>query len=290
MDDTAISKPPDGETAFRLNDRVAVITGGAGKLGKQFASAILGAGGIPVLLDVDGERLQQACASLGDLRSGAEIVGIECDITLPENVELACNRIMAAHDRVDILINNAANNPHFGDTNKEATERHLSRLESFPLSVWNEDLAVSLTGAFLCSKVFGTVMSAQRKGVILNIASDLSIIAPDQRLYEQPGLPEQSQFVKPVSYSVVKSGIVGLTRYLSTYWAHRGVRANALSFGGVYSSDMDDAFVKRITDLIPLKRMANLGEYNATVLYMVSDASLFMNGANVVLDGGRTAW
>ncbi len=289
---TESSTPTESSASdqFRLDGRVAVITGGAGKLGGQYARAIIRAGGLPVLLDVDGARLDETCAELGEFQAGVAITGIECNITLPDDVERACEQILAVNSRIDILINNAANNPHIGDTGKGGSEHHWSRLESFPLSVWNDDMAVGLTGAFLCSKTFGTVMATQKKGVILNIASDLSLIAPDQRLYQQSGLPEQSQHVKPVSYSVVKTGILGLTRYLSTYWAHKGVRVNALSLGGVYSSDLDDAFVTRITDLIPLGRMANLDEYNATVLFMISDASQFMNGANVVMDGGRTAW
>ena len=155
------------------------------------------------------------------------------------------------------------------------------------MEVWNQDIAVGLTGAFLCARTFGEVMAQKGKGVILNIASDLALISPDQRLYRKSGLPEQAQSVKPVTYSVVKSGLIGLTRYLATYWADRGVRCNALSPGGIYV-DQEEDFVQRLSQLIPVGRMATKDEYKAAVAFLVSDASSYMNGANLVIDGGRT--
>jgi NAD(P)-dependent dehydrogenase (short-subunit alcohol dehydrogenase family) len=217
-------------------------------------------------------------------------VGVVCNITDPAQVESARDQILEKSGRIDILINNAANNPHVGDDAGDQKQWNLSRLEEFPLALWQQDLAVGLTGAFLCSKTFGSVMAKQNKGVILNIASDLSIIAPDQRLYHNPDLPENQQSVKPVTYSVVKAGIIGLTRYLSTYWTGKGVRANALSFGGVYSSDLDPEFVTRLESLIPLGRMASMSEYKSAIVFMASDASSYLTGQNVVLDGGRSTW
>jgi NAD(P)-dependent dehydrogenase (short-subunit alcohol dehydrogenase family) len=146
-----------------------------------------------------------------------------------------------------------------------------------------------LTGAFLCSQAFGAEMALRGKGVILNIASDLALISPDQRIYREPGLPEDSQPAKPITYSVVKAGLVGMTRWLATWWADKGVRVNAISPGGV-SNDQPEEFVKRLTSLIPLGRMASADEYRAAVLFLCSDASSYMTGANLVIDGGRTAW
>ena len=187
--------------------------------------------------------------------------------------------------RVDILINNASINP---TATHLAAEANPARLENFSLQQWSQELAVGLTGAYLCSKVFGSAMATDGDGgVILNIASDLAVIAPDQRLYRKSGVQEHMQAVKPVTYSVIKTGIIGLTRYLSSYWAHRGVRANALSPGGVFV-DQDQEFVKRLEQLIPMGRMAQQDEYMGAIQFLCSDASAYMNGQNIVIDGGRS--
>ena len=211
--------------------------------------------------------------------------GCAADITRQTEIETLRDKILAKFGRLDILINNAANNPKIV-ADKEV---NFSRLENFPLAQWDADLAVGLTGAFLCSKVFGSHMAIHGGGVIVNVASDLALIAPDQRIYRQQGLPEQMQPVKPVTYSVVKSGLVGLTRYLASYWADKKVRVNAISPGGVYNGQPDE-FVERLTNLIPLGRMAATDEYRGAIVFLCSDASSYMTGANLVVDGGRTCW
>jgi NAD(P)-dependent dehydrogenase (short-subunit alcohol dehydrogenase family) len=155
--------------------------------------------------------------------------------------------------------------------------------------VWERDIAVGLTGAFLCCKVFGSEMAKNLHGVILNIASDLSVISPDQRLYRRAGFPDEQQPVKPVTYSVVKTGLIGLTRYLATYWADQGVRVNALSPGGVFTGQPAE-FVQRLSERIPLGRMAAEDEYEGAVIFLCSDASSYLTGANLVIDGGRSCW
>jgi NAD(P)-dependent dehydrogenase (short-subunit alcohol dehydrogenase family) len=187
--------------------------------------------------------------------------------------------------RIDILINNAANDPKV----KAGENVAWSRFENYNLDRWNEDIAVGLTGSFLCSQVIGNYMAEQNRGVMLNIASDLSIIAPDQRLYKKEGLKDNEQPVKPVTYSVVKHGIIGMTRYLATYWADKNIRVNSISPGGVYTDQPND-FVNNLAKLIPLGRMANLDEYKAAIVFICSDASSYMTGANLVIDGGRTCW
>jgi NAD(P)-dependent dehydrogenase (short-subunit alcohol dehydrogenase family) len=271
---------------FDLTGKHAVITGGAGMLGVKHAEAIAELGGIPVIVDIDKERCDQVAEQIRE-EFNVNCIAAPADITDPQQVVELRDRLSKEGDHFDILINNAANNPSVGSGGLDQV--HGSRMEAFPLEVWNQDIAVGLTGAFLCARTFGEVMAKQGKGVILNIASDLAIISPDQRLYSKPDLPEQAQPVKPVSYSVVKSGLIGLTRYLATYWADRGVRCNALSPGGIYV-DQEEDFVQRLSQLIPMGRMATKDEYKAAVAFLVSDASSYMNGTNLVMDGGRTVW
>jgi NAD(P)-dependent dehydrogenase (short-subunit alcohol dehydrogenase family) len=269
---------------FSLAGRVAVITGGTGLLGRQHAEAIARAGGIPVLADIRVNEVDQHSQEWKE-RFGGQACAIQTDITDLASVKKLLAAVLDRFGRVDILINNAANNPKM--ENKAGVE--FSSLEFFPLEQWEADLNVGLKGAFLCSQVIGSEMARRKQGVIVNVASDLAVIAPDQRLYRKPDLPEDKQPVKPVTYSVVKTGLIGLTRYLATYWADSGIRVNAISPGGVYNEQPDD-FVERLARLIPLGRMANANEYQAAILFLCSDASSYMTGANLVVDGGRSCW
>jgi NAD(P)-dependent dehydrogenase (short-subunit alcohol dehydrogenase family) len=267
---------------FDISGRVAVITGGSGLLGMQHALAIAKINGIPVLVDVVSQVAEKRAAEI------AEIYGLpagawKTDITEPSQVERLLEEILRRYGRVDILINNAANNPKMEEEKNES----WSRLENFAVECWEEDLSVGLKGAFLCSKTIGGEMARRRSGVILNVASDLALIAPDQRIYRKSGLREYQQPVKPVTYSVVKSGLLGLTRYLAGYWADKNIRVNAISPGGVFNGQNEE-FVSRLTELIPLGRMARVDEYQGAIQFMCSDASSYMTGANLVMDGGRT--
>jgi NAD(P)-dependent dehydrogenase (short-subunit alcohol dehydrogenase family) len=269
---------------FDLTGRTAVITGGAGLLGVKHAEAIALAGGSPILVDIAGDAARERARQISD-EHGVVALGVACDITRPKEVQALLQRVLDETGRIDILINNAANNPKAEAAGDEA----WSRLERFSLEQWQADIAVGLTGAFLCSQTFGTEMARRGNGVILNIASDLGIIAPDQRIYRRPDLADDQQPAKPVSYSVVKTGLIGLTRYLATYWADKGVRVNAISLGGVYNGQPDE-FVQRLTQLVPMRRMADVDEYQGAIIFLCSDASSYMTGSNVVVDGGRTVW
>ena len=281
MNDDCGINPPVGrlQTLFDLSGRVAVITGGAGLLGLQHAAIVKELGATPILLDIDEFGLNDA-ASKGIIDPKNAYI---CDIRSPQNIDSIRDTIISRFGRVDILINNAANNPRF-----EGQSTAMTRLESFSIEQWRDDIDVGLTGAFLCARSFGMAMAENQRGVILNISSDLGLIAPDQRIYSDGGAEDNLSPVKPVTYSVVKAGLIGLTRYLATYWAPE-IRVNALAPGGV-ANNQDEAFVKRLTNLIPLGRMADVEEYQAIVAYMVSDASSYMTGAVVSVDGGRTTW
>lgn len=271
-------------TLFDISGRVAVITGGAGLLGEQHARVIAGAGGIPVLLDLNGERAAKMAQKISE-EFAVPAIGAQTNIVDRNDIERVLGETLSRFGRVDILINNATNNPKV----QESGPVNFSRFENFPMEQWTGDIGVGLTGAFLCSQVFGSEMARRRRGVIVNIASDLALIGPDQRIYRHDGLPEDRQPVKPVTYSVVKSGLLGLTRYLATYWADANLRVNAISPGGVYDGQPAD-FVAKLTSLIPMGRMAAVDEYQGAILFLVSDASSYMTGANLVVDGGRTCW
>lgn len=272
---------------FGLSGKTALITGGAGLLGMEHAAAILDSGGAVVLTDINSAALESARTKLGKNYDPEKIVLLKMDVSQEDSVRAAAATLRHDGIHIHILINNAAIDPKVkGDQGVVET----SRLENFSRAQWDIQIAVGLTGAFICSQVFGAAMAASGQGgVILNIASDLSVFAPDQRLYRKDGVPEDLQPVKPVTYSVIKAGLVGLTKYLSTYWADKGVRSNALSPGGVYT-EQGDEFVSRLTSLIPLGRMAGKDEYRAAIQFLCSDASSYMNGQNIVMDGGRSAW
>lgn len=269
---------------FDLRGRVAIVTGGAGLLGYYHADVLAAAGARVVLLDLPAAKPWERAAQL-DNTHGVECLGLGVDVTDEASVSEACEEIMGKFGRVDILINNAANNPKVEGSASQA----WARLENFPLEVWNDDIRVGLTGAFLCSRVFGAEMVKRRSGVILNIASDLALIAPDQRLYRVDGRPEECQPVKPVTYSVVKTALLGLTRYLATYWSGANIRVNSISPGGVFNGQ-SEVFLDKLKELIPMGRMAERNEYQGAILFLCSDASSYMTGANLVVDGGRTCW
>jgi NAD(P)-dependent dehydrogenase (short-subunit alcohol dehydrogenase family) len=268
-------------TLFDLRERVAIITGGAGLLGYHHAAILASAGARVVLLDLPGANPGVRARQLMD-EYGSESLGLTTDITSESSLESARAQILEEFGRIDILINNAANNPKVEDGNTT-----WSRLENFPLNLWEADIRVGLTGAFLCSRLFGAEMAKRKSGVILNVASDLALISPDQRLYRVEGLPDDQQPVKPVTYSVVKTGLLGLTRYLATYWSTANIRVNAISPGGVFN-DQSEVFLSRLKQLIPMERMANRDEYQGAILFLCSDASSYMTGANLVIDGGRS--
>jgi NAD(P)-dependent dehydrogenase (short-subunit alcohol dehydrogenase family) len=272
---------------FDLNGKTALITGASGLLGTQHCEALSVIGCDIVLTDVDDRKVTELCANLSKKYPKNIYHSFNMDVSNESSIVNVVNLLAQKNLSLDILINNAAINPKVEKTGLVNT----SRLESFDLNEWNNQLSVGLTGAFLCCKHFGQLISKNKNGgVILNISSDLSVIAPDQRLYSESQSCRDEQIVKPVTYSVIKTGLVGLTRYISTYWADKNVRCNSLSPGGVQTEQQSTTFVSKIEELIPLGRMASVNEYVGAIQFLCSDASQYMNGQNLVMDGGRSVW
>ena len=270
---------------FDLKEDIAVITGGAGLLGRYHAKALLDASCRVVISDIDENLLIKTSESMKEYDSNL-LDFKKLDITKENQIKNILEDIISKYEQAPtILINNAAIDTKVNIDNKF----NSSRLESFELEQWNNEINVGLTGAFLCSKHFGTKMADNGKGVILNVSSDLGIIAPNQNLYSQDNLDANQHNVKPVTYSVIKHGLIGLTKYLSTYWLNDNIRCNALAPGGVLDNQSSD-FITRVQKLIPMGRMANIDEYQAAILFLCSDASSYMNGATLTIDGGRSTW
>lgn len=270
---------------FKLKNEIIIITGGAGLLGEMHAETVLEAGGKAVLLDINQDLLVNKVKKIEEFY-GSNVMGLTCDITDKEQLEDCLKKILKNYGTITGLINNAANDPK---VHKNNDFNSLRRFENLTIDDWQKDLNVGLTGSFLCSQIFGKFMAIQRKGVIVNIASDLSVIAPDQSLYRIEDIEENAQPVKPVTYSVVKTGLIGLTKYLATYWAKSNIRVNAISPGGIFNNQ-NEQFLKRIERKIPLQRMAKRDEYKGSLLYLLSDASSYLTGFNLVVDGGRSCW
>jgi NAD(P)-dependent dehydrogenase (short-subunit alcohol dehydrogenase family) len=268
---------------YNLTKKVALITGSSGLLGVEHTIALLELGATVVMTDVNEKSLVTAYNSLLNADNKDRLFCKVMNVTSESNIQDVANELQKDGINIDILINNAAIDPKVQADSVVET----SRLENFSVEDWDFQLKVGLTGAMLCSQIFGQEMAKRGKGVILNIASDLSVFAPDQRLYKKDGLQPDQQPVKPVTYSVIKHGLIGLTKYLATYWADRGVRCNALSPGGVFNGQRDE-FVQKLTQLIPMDRMASKDEYRGAVQFLCSDASAYMNGQNIVIDGGRS--
>jgi NAD(P)-dependent dehydrogenase (short-subunit alcohol dehydrogenase family) len=270
---------------FSLSEKVIVITGAAGLLGEKHAEVVAAYGGTPVLLDLSQTAVDVLAEKLNK-KYKTNAIGFSIDITNESQVRITSNEVYKKFGKVDGLVNNAANNPKVEAT----SEKNFSRLENFPLDMWEQDIAVGLTGSYLCTKYFGFQISQNKNGgSIVNISSDLGVMAPDQRLYEEEGVERDQQNVKPVTYSVVKSGMIGLTRYIATYWADKNVRCNAMCPGGV-ENGQPKSFLNKVHSRIPMNRLAQPNEYQGTLLWMLSDASSYLNGAIISVDGGRTSW
>jgi 2-deoxy-D-gluconate 3-dehydrogenase len=272
------------ESMFNLQGRVAILTGGAGLLGRRYARVLLDAGAKVVLADVDPSAAIAVAGEAAKERGG-EAIGVGVDVRSKQDVDRMVADILHRYGQIDILINNAAIDPKF---DAALATQQANTFEDYPLDLWQKSLDVNLTGVFLCSQAVGRVMMRQRRGVVVNVSSTYGVVSPDQRLYQRDGETEQTLF-KPASYAVTKAAVAHLTKYLATYWAPYNIRVNTLTPHGIFNSQ-DEQFTRRYADRCPLGRMATKDEMNGGLLFLVSDASSYMTGANLVIDGGWTAW
>lgn len=271
---------------YDLTNRICLITGGAGFLGRQFAEAVGEMGALPVLLDVNEAELVKAADQIKSVcgRCEVELVNV-CE---EQSIVAAVECVVGRHDRIDVLINNAALTKYGCDKDPD---KFFSPFESGSTAVWDAGIKINLTGVMLSCKVVGPIMCKQGKGSIINMGSDVGVISPDQRIYERDeragyeGVP----FNTPAFYSVSKAGVIHLTKHLATLWASKGVRVNCFSPAGVYR-DHDSGFLAKLVERIPMGRMGAVNEYKGAIAFLASDASSFMTGHNLVMDGGRTIW
>jgi len=261
---------------FDLSKKVAVVTGGSGLLGKMHCEALAEVGASVVVFDINRKKSIKLKKYL-EKKYNNNFYHFTGSVDSEKDVKKLLNYLKKNKLSVDVLINNAALNPKFQGYKN-------NNLENFNLNQWNKEISVGLTGVFICSKIIGRTMK-KKGGVIVNISSDLGIIAPDQRIYES----KSSNFKKPITYSAIKHGVIGITKYLATYYAKFGIRTNCLCPGGVLDQQ-EKIFVKKVSQLIPMSRMANVDEYKSAIQFLSSDASSYMNGSVLIIDVGRTAW
>ncbi|MDX2129580.1 MAG: SDR family oxidoreductase [Chloroherpetonaceae bacterium] len=269
-------------TLFSLQDKVAIVTGALGLLGKQHCLALAEAGASVVVTDINHEKCVEFANELS--KSYAPSLGFGANITSKDSIEKLRDAALSQFGHIDILVNNAAINDMFENPTAAAD---LSKFENYPLDLWQKSIDVNVTGVFICAQIIGTQMAKQGKGSIINVASTYGIVAPDQSIYKKP---DGSQtFWKSIAYPATKGAVISMTRFLATYWGEKGVRANSLSPGGVENSQ-DEYFLKNYSAKTPLGRMAENTDYKGAIVFLASDASSYMTGSNLVVDGGWTAW
>lgn len=267
---------------FDMTGKTAIVTGAAGLLGQQFSLALAQAGASVVLADIAGEVVEENARKLRD--QGLKALGVSVDVTDPDSNKAMVETAMNQYGSVDVLVNSAALDPKFDPAN--VNSQGANAFEDYSLDSWRQALDVNLTGMFLAAQAAVAPMLQQGQGVIVNICSTYGLAGPDQRLYERP---DGTRSFKPVYYSVTKAGVLGFTRYLAAYYAGKNIRVNALTPGGVYN-EHDEVFTAQYSARTILGRMANIDEMSAAMLFLCSDASSYMTGSNLVVDGGWTAW
>ncbi len=264
---------------FSLKNKVAIVTGALGLIGKNHCIALAEAGANVVVCDLDEAKCKEFASTLP-----TKSIGVGVDITNKPSVENLRDKTLKTFGKIDILVNNAAINDMFENPQAAAEQ---SMFENYPLEMWQQSLNVNVTGTFLCSQVIGTEMAKSKKGSIINVASTYGIVGPDQSIYKKPD--GSQSFYKSAAYPATKGAIISFTRFLAAYWGNKGVRVNTLSPGGV-ENNQDEYFISNYSAKTPLGRMAQPTDYKGAIIFLASDASSYMTGANLIVDGGWTAW
>ncbi len=272
--------PKIGNNLFSLAGKVAVVTGGAGLLGQVFCQALATAGANVAIIDIDKPAAESIAAKI-DREKSQKVLAIECDITSPQSVSTMVQKVVAEFGRIDVLLNNAA-------SKGSNLDQFFAPFENYSLQAWREVTAVNIDGLFLVAQSVGNQMKKQGGGSIIQISSIYGVVAPDQRIYA--GSEYNGRAINtPAVYSVSKAAVIGLTSYLSTYWADSKIRVNTLTPGGI-SSGQNDEFNKKYSQRVPLGRMGEASELTGALIYLASDASSYVTGQNIIVDGGLSAW
>ncbi len=267
---------------FSVQDMVVVVTGGLGQLGRQYSLALLQRGARVAVFDIRQEETI-ARERFPKQYNDDRLMFVPVDVTNRQSLETALGLVTARWGTPQALINNAAL-----DSPPDAPAEENGPFETYPENSWDKVMQVNVKGVFLCCQVVGGAMAAAGRGSIVNICSIYGLVSPDQRIYEYRRTGGDF-FYKPVAYSVSKSALLNLTRYLATYWRSRNIRVNTLTLAGVFNRQ-DEKFLEGYCARVPLGRMANEDEYNGAVIFLISQASSYMTGANLIIDGGWTAW
>lgn len=275
------------ERLFDLEGRVAIVTGASGLIGANHCRALAGAGATVIAIDLE-QRVCDAVAEAVRIEvpddSAATVRGMAADITDADALRRICREVLAQFGRIDVLVNNAAINDMFENP---VAAGELSKFENYPLELLQRSLDVNLIGTFLCAQIFGSEMARVGRGSIINVASTYGIVGPNQAIYR--GADGTQNFFKSAAYPITKGGVIAFTKFLAAYWGGKGVRVNTLSPGGV-ENGQDETFIRNYSDRTPLGRMALPTDYQGALLFLAGDASTYMTGANLVVDGGWTCW
>jgi len=259
---------------YDLSGKTVILTGGAGFLGSVYANAFIRSGANLVLADLNFSKCKRIANSLNK-KSKNQCLPVKLDVTNKKSIQTLVSKTVKKFGKIDVLINNAV------DQGNKFIRK--GGFENFLLSEWNKELSVNLTGIFLCCQEVGKIMVKQKNGVVINISSIYGNVAPDHRIYKNNGLNPT------ISYSVTKGGIISLTKYLASYWHKDGIRVNTLSLGGV-ENKQNKEFIKKYSNKTMIGRMAKKDEFTGMLLLLSSDASSYITGSNILIDGGWTSW